>query len=209
MKTTFKILTVLAAILLVASTCFAQAPKSTTINLSLYLNEYIETMPGPVNVNLGTTTHQSYYGNEEWYYNTSPQSWNIAYANCPFSVTVAGDNPAGQGKPRFARQEVGPHSNGYDVIPTLYSIYFTTNGVSNLFYGTWLQGAHQFPYTKQYAEAPHNGQVKMDLNIWANATIASEAVPVRQTLINPAYTWDKSADAGNYTCNMTVTLGAF
>lgn len=204
-----KIFVLFAAILLVAGMSFGQTPKSTTFNLSLYLNEYIETMPGPVDVNLGSTTHQTYYGNEEWYYNFSPKTWDLAYANCPFKITITGDNPAGQGKPRFARLEVGPHSNGYDTIPTLYAIYFTTNGVADLFYGTWLQGAHQFPYSKQYAEAAHNGQVKMNLNIWANATIASEAIPVRQTLINPAFIWDQSADAGVYTCSMTVTLGAF
>jgi len=204
-----KVLSVLFALTLIAGLSLAQgASDNVQLNLSLNLKPYIETMPGPVDVNLGSTVHQTYYGNEEWYYNFSPQVWNLAYANCPFSVNIAGDNPAGEGKPRFARLETGPHATGYDTIPTLYAIHFTTNGVSDLFFGTWLQGAHQFPYTKNYTEAPHNGQVKMNLDIWANATIASEAVPVRQTLINPGFTWQQSADAGIYTCFMVVTLTA-
>jgi hypothetical protein len=205
MKRMFGFATVFAMLFFAGSVCVAQ---STTFSLSLDVNKYIQTMPGPVSVNLGTTTHQSYYGNEENYYDTAPQSWNLAYANTGFTVTVAGNNPANQGVPRFARLETGTHGNGYDTIPTLYAINFTTNGVRDLFYGTWLQGANQFPYTKQYSEAPHNGQIKMDLDIWANSAIASEAIPVRQTNIDPSYTWDQSADAGVYQASLTVTLGA-
>ncbi len=208
MKRMFGFLTGLTAVLLLAgSTSFAQ--QSTTFNLSLTVNPYIQTMPGPVNVNLGSTRHNAGYGtNQEWFYDTAPQSWDLAYANTPFTVTVSGNNPANQGIPRFARAETGNHSNGFDTLPTLYAIHFTTNGVSDLFFGTWLQGANQFPYTKQYQEAPHNGQIRMDLDVYANANIASEAIPIRQTVIDPSYKWDQSADAGVYQASLTVTLGA-
>ncbi len=205
-----KVLSCLFALVLIAGMSFAQGvTDNVQLNLSLNLMPYIETMPGPVDVNLGNTRHNAGYApSKEWYYNFSPQTWNLAYANCPFSVNIAGDNPAGEGKPRFARLETGAHANGYDTIPTLYAIHFTTNGVSDLFFGEWLQGAHQFPHTKNYTEAPHNGQVKMNLDIWANANIASEAIPIRGTLINPAFTIRDSADAGIYTCSMVVTLTA-
>lgn len=202
-----KVLSFLFALTLIAGMSFAQgASDNVQLNLSLNLMPYIETMPGPVSWDLGNTTHYVAYDVENIYGKTN--SWDLAYANCPFKITITGDNPAGEGKPRFARLETGPHANGYDTIPTLYAIHFTTNGVSDLFFGKWLQGAHQFPHSKDYTESPHNGQVKMDMRVYANAPIASESVPMRKTLINPAFTWQQSADAGIYTCQMTVTLTA-
>lgn len=185
---------------------FAQNTGNVNFNLSMTVDRYIEVTPGPISWDFGTTRHQVNYGGPmESLYGTMGE-WNLAYVNCPFSVTISGDNPASQGVPRFARKEVGPHSGGYDILATLYAINFTTNGVRDLFYGTWLQGANQFPRTKSYSEAPHNGQVKMDMKAWVNSSIASEAVPVRHTLINPAFTNDQSADAGDYTCTMLITL---
>jgi hypothetical protein len=186
----------------------AQTTASASFNLSMTVDKYIETTPSPLNWDFGTTSHQVAYGGPiESLYGAMGQ-WNLAYANCPFSVTVAGNNGANQGVPRFARQEVGAHGGAWDILPTLYAINFTTNGVRDLFYGTWLQGAHQFPYTKNYTEAPHNGQVKMDMVSYINSTIASEAVPVRKTLIDPTFTNIQSADAGVYECTMVVTLTA-
>jgi len=204
-----KLLFGLLALVVMTAVSFGQgSTDNTTITLNLNLMPYIETM-NPVTVDLGNTRHNSSYApSKEWYYDFLPQAWNLAYANCPFRVTIAGDNPAGEGKPRFARLETGAHASGYDTIPTLYAINFTTNGVRDLFYGTWLQGAHQFPFSKDYAEAPHNGQVKMELDVWANANIASEAIPIRGTLINPAFSDRDSADAGIYSCSMLVTLTA-
>lgn len=186
----------------------AQNSDDVTFNLSMTVDKYIETTPGPLNWDFGTTSHQVAYGGPMESLYGAMGEWNLAYANCPFSITVEGDNDAGQGVPRFVRNEVGPTANGYDVLPTLYQIHFTTNGVQDLFYGTWLQGAHQFPYTKSFPEAPHNGQVKMDMKAYINSSIASEAVPIRKTLIDPNFTWQQSADAGEYTCTMTVTLTA-
>jgi len=204
MKKFFGILAIAIAV------CFAQSvssQKSATFNLKMNVSNYIEVMASPVDFNFGTTTHDGTYAHSQSLYGATGE-WNLAYCNCPFSVTISGNNPANQNVPRFARQETGTHASGYDVLPTLYAINFTTNGVRDLFYGTWLQGANQFPYTKSYSEAPHNGQVKMDMVAYVNSAIASEAVPVLQTLINPAFTNAQSADAGDYTCTMVVTLAA-
>lgn len=141
-----------------ATAIFVQAQYSddVTFNLKMTVDKYIETAPSPINWDFGLTTHSLANGSHERLYGDNPGEWDLAYANCPFSITIDGDNPAGQGVPRFARLEEGPNTNGYDVAATLYQIHFTTNGNQQLFYGTWLQGAHQFPYTKSFAEAPHN-----------------------------------------------------
>ncbi len=185
----------------------AQHSGSATFNLKMTVDKYIEVMPSPVTFDFGITRQSGYGGAHEDLYGRMGE-WNLAYANCPFSVTISGNNAANQGVPRFARQEQGPHGGSYDILPTLYAIHFTTNGVRDLFYGTWLQGAHQFPYTKSYTEAPHNGQIKMDMVAYVNSSIASEAVPVRRTQINSSFTAEQSADAGDYKCTMIVTLAA-
>ena len=210
-KKTSRILMVLAVFLLVGGTCFgAQASNSTTFNLSLYLNEYIETMPGPVVWDLGHTTHYSGspYDVETIYPATN--SWNLAYANCRFNISIAGENLALEHKPRFARLQTGTHGGGiYDTLPTLYDIRLTTNGVSDPLSSNELQSANNFPFSKDYSEAPHNGQVRMDMKVYVNTPLAWDGVvPQRKTLIAPAFTDQDSADAGIYTCTMVVTLGA-
>jgi len=185
-----------------------QYSDDVSFNLSMTVDKYIETAPGPIDWDFGTTDHSTSWGPSRESLYGSLGEWDIAYANCPFSVTISGDNAAGQGVPRFVRDEVGANANGYDVLATLYQIHFTTNGNRDLFYGTWLQGAHQFPYTKSFPEAPHNGQIKMDMKAYVNSTIASEQIPVRPTIIDPNMTWQQSADAGVYECTMDVTFTA-
>jgi hypothetical protein len=198
-----KILVILAAIVLTAGMPFGQT-QSTTFNLSLYLNEYIETMPGPVAVNLGTTGHRSDF-DAEMYGMIELTPWDFAYANCPFRATFTGDNPAGEGKPRFARQETGAHASGFDTLSTRIWFSFWIDGVRNV----GVSDAYAFPYSWTFAEAPHNGQVLMGLLIYANWSDQEDGhVPQRHTVINPAFTNRDSADAGLYTCTMVVTLGA-
>jgi len=203
-----KLLVLSLALFLFIGVLFAQNTDNVNFDLSMTVDEYIEAMPGPVEFDFGTTSHSTSWGpSREQLYGATGE-WDLAYVNCPFSVTISGDNAAGQGVPRFARQEVGPNAGGYDILATIYQIHFTTNAIQDLFYGTWLQGAHQFPYTKSYCETPHNGQVKMDMKAYVNSSIASEAVPVRATLIDPNFTNEQSADAGEYECTMLVTLTA-
>ena len=202
-----KLFILFAAILLVAGMSFAQGLSDTTqFNLSLDMVRYIESLP-TVDWFLGTTHYTASYGPPRLEIHVGNQ-WDLAYANCPFQVTISGSNAAGNTIPRFARNEVGTHANGWDILPTTYAIRFLMNGVWNEF-TDWWDGASQFPITKNYAEAPHNGQVKMQMTVEANGTTTPDpGMPVRQIAINPAFTWDQSADAGVYTCTMVVTLTA-
>jgi hypothetical protein len=191
----------LAVVLGVAGLALGQASQSTTFNLSLYLNEYIETMPGPVDVNLGHTWQRN---TAEVYGMSQLSPWDFAYANCPFRATFTGDNPAGEGKPRFARLETGTHANGYDTLSTRLFFGFLIDGVRN----SGAMDAKGFPFSWDYPEAPHNGQVRMDWLVYVNWEDLQDTVPVRHTRIDPAFDWQDSADAGLYTCTIVVTLGA-
>jgi len=194
--------------------CFVQsvnAQKSASFNLKMHVDKYIEVMCSPVNFDFGTTNHNNLGKAEELCGNTG--SWNLAYANCPFSVTISGDNGAHQGVPRFARQETGTHGGAWDILNTVYDIDFTTNSETTSFAGLLgivpFIGASEFPKTKNYAEAPHNGQVHMSMKAFVNTyanSLLDHGIPVRRTLIDPNFKNVDSADAGEYTCTMTVTL---
>lgn len=202
MKKLISFLAIMFAMVIFVQTASAQTPVQ--FNLSMTVDKYIETGESPVNLPLGTTTH---VGNREQL-NGDIGEWNLAYANCGFSVTISGNNLAGNGVPRFARAEEG--TGNFDVLPTLYDIRFTTNTVRKLFFGSaGPKGASHFTHTKDYSVAPHNGQVKMDMKVYVNSNLAvDEGVPVRRTIIDPDFTWDQSADAGLYQCTMMVTLAA-
>ena len=216
MKKVFGIL-VIAIAMCCAQSASAQ-PKSATFNLKMNVDKYIEAMCGPVNFNFGTTTHKSGY--EGLVGNTG--SWDLAYANCPFSITISGSNEAGQSVPRFARKETGAHGGAWDFLPTSFDIKIGTNQMISSFNGdvapgtsTFVPlplGAYQFPRTQNFDEAPHNGQVHMQMQAFVNEYAAGGAlfdnVPLRRTAINSSWTNDKSADAGEYTCTMVVTLAA-
>lgn len=191
--------------------------NSTTFNLKMNVDKYIEAMCGPVDFNFGTTQHVGITKAEELCGKTG--SWDLAYANCPFSVTISGNNGANQGVPRFARQETGAHGGAWDILNTVYDINIATNGAETSFnsfdiFGIAVPkpiGAKDFPKTKNFSEAPHNGQVHMSMKAFVNTyanMIFDNGTPLRQTIINPSWTNDKSADAGEYSCTMIVTLAA-
>lgn len=206
--------------ILIAMVCFVQTAQAQTpvqFNLSMTVDKYIETVTSPINVNLGTTLHSS---NAEGLNTAVPQGsgWlqgNLAYANCLFSVTISGDNPVGQLVPRFARAQDGAHANGvFDILSTGYQIGIYANGV-DVTAGAWGMNygitAGSFPRTVSATEIPHNGQVSFKLASKVNAAGGGDELstyPIRQTLINPAFTDQQSADAGIYTCTMVITLAA-
>lgn len=198
------------SVFMIAMISFSQSVRAQNpvqFNLSMEVAKYIETTPTPLDFNFGVATHNPSTANMELV-SSAKGVWNIAYANCPFSVTISGNNAANEGVPRFARQELGTNASGYDVLNTMYQIFFTTNGPANreLFYGNWLQEASNFPHTKNFEEAPHNGQIKMDIIAFVNSTKKSAAVPVRKTAIDPNMDRRQSADAGIYECTMQVTF---
>ena len=206
MKKFFGILAIAIAIGFAQS---ASAQKSATFNLKMTVDKYIEAMASPVDFNFGTTQHTILKA-EELCGNIG--SWNLAYANCPFSVTISGNNGANQGVPRFARQETGAHGGDWDILNTVYDINFTTNGVTSSFAGfLGYLGARDFPRTKNYGEAPHNGQIRMDMKAFVNTVancLLDHGISIKGTLIDPNFKNSDSADAGEYTCSMVVSLAA-
>ena len=82
------------AVLMVAMISFSQSVKAQTpvqFNLSMEVAKYIETTPTPLDFNFGVATHNPSTANMELV-SSAKGVWNIAYANCPFSVTISGNN---------------------------------------------------------------------------------------------------------------------
>jgi hypothetical protein len=206
-----KKLLMLSAIL-IAMFCFTAAVSAQNnpvqFNLQMTVNKYIETTPNPITFNYGTTSHSNNAESLDGG-GVAGIQWNIAYANCPFNITFAGSGPGSAAQPRFGRAEVGTQGVGIDVLNTFYQIHVITNTVVTGINGdgNWGIAAKEFPYTQSISEAPHNGQVALNMYPYVN-TASRDNVPVRQTLINSGFTNDMSADAGDYTCSMVITLAA-
>lgn len=201
-----KKLSVLFVLLL--TVVFVNAQESATFNLSMTVNEYIETMPQAGAWDLGTTVHSA---DSEIITVIQSQEWDLAYANCPFEITFSGTNASGGTAPRFVRKQEGDNAGGiYDVLPTALHFDVTMNGqLSHEPSLSTFWGAGSFPQTIKYNEAPHNGQVK--LSIWsevntARAATVDNTIPVRQTLIDNGFGPQDSADAGVYSCEVMLTL---
>jgi hypothetical protein len=210
MKKIFSLLLIAMAIMIFSvQAVVPSGQRSASFNLKMTVDKYIEAIANPVNFNFGTTRHTILKA-EELYGNTG--TWNLAYANCPFSATISGNNGVDQGAPRFARQETGDYSSAWDVLNTVYDIDFTTNGVTSSFSDIFgYLGAKSFPLTKNFTEAPHNGQILMSMKAFVNTAanmLLDRGTPIRRTLINSNFTNEQSADAGDYTCIMMVTLAA-
>ena len=206
------------SVLVIAMISFSQSARAQSpvqFDLSMEVSKYIETTPSPLTVNLGTASysvHNSSPGNMNLSQSVE-NSWDLAYANCGFSVTLSGDNPAAQSVPRFARAESGDHAGGFDVLNTVCQIGVWTNGeVQNDAFGHIEGvGASSFPLTGNFTETPHNGQVRMTMRASVNSYWSPDkdaGIPIRAAVINPSFTNQQSADAGTYTCNMVVTLTA-
>lgn len=201
---------VLSIVAIFAIVLFANAQDSSTFNLSMTVDEYIECTSGPIAINFGTTSHNS---NAEQLFAHS-QYMDLAYANCPFSITISGDNAASEGVPRFVRQETGTYGGDYDTLPTHFDFHI---GVNNIDYmvndgamGNYVP-AKDFPISQDFNEAPHNGQIRLWMGARVNNLLANSwtpDIPIRKTLIDQSMTKVQSADAGDYACTMTITLAA-
>lgn len=131
----------------------------------------------------------------------------VAYANCPFRVDYDGNNAAGDNLPILARAEVGSHAGGhYDRLLTRLEFHSVVNGAWNsACFGIGNSGHPDIPNGwfdgRDYAvmnEAPHDGEIGLVLKCGASLPHASPEFGVDNT-------WDQSADAGPYTCNVVAT----
>ena len=194
-----------------AGMALAQDSDSVNIDMSLYVDEYIETTNN-FSHHVGTLENVGSLGMYEG------SKWlkykDLAYANCPFNITVAGNNPAETGNPRFAREEVDENGNGlgsYDILRTSYGFRIKVNG-ETADVGSPVNGADDFPITLNHNEAPHDGQImlrkmRVAVNKEGNDD-ADESYPLREAAIDPNYNNIDSPDAGTYKADLTVTISA-
>lgn len=203
-----RILAFAAAFLLVAGIASSNGNSAAvTFNLTATMIPYIEATPGPLAWNLGSTNYSSSYGPPRLNLYVTSGVYDLFYANCPFVCQLSGQNGAGENFPRFARLEEGPNANGWDTLPTIYYVRLKTNNIWTEV-TDWFDGSGIFPRTKNFTEAPHNGQVAFQMTVGVNDTTTPDTIPTREVRINPAFTWQQSADAGVYTCDFTITLTA-
>ncbi|MGB8953395.1 MAG: hypothetical protein WCC06_12110 [Candidatus Aminicenantales bacterium] len=85
---------------------------------------------------------------------TEPIDWsqttsvNFAYANCPFMATIGGENPGKN--------------------PALSRVTFSFNNREHDFVD-WTNDVTEFPVSRSYYEAPHNGQVRLNIYLRTGA----------------------------------------
>ena len=187
--------------------------SSIKYEMRMYMDEYIE-CAADIFWDLGDTNHKTAWGNQphDWESVTAQRTDNIAYANCPFGITFTGYNDAGESVPRFARQEVDGEGNPlgrWDILRAHYVLNVTVNGeTTRVRKQSMPDPAASFPLSRDFTEAPHNGQIALNLQVQVNSPITWGGVPMRYTYIDPDLTYQDSADAGEYKAYMVVTITA-
>jgi len=207
-----KIFILFAAVLLVAGMSFAQTSR--TFNLQITVQKYVELNPSfPTLLNYGTIIPPDNGGatilNGDERPDGVPDWTEFAYANCGVTITFAGNNPAGDGVPCFARMEDG--SGRYDRLNTklhfqlvtwdpsfpvtpIYNNTHIFNAFVSTIPGTWWNPTATIP-------VPHNGEIYLN-------TRAGVALPAVTPDYGKRNTWSDSADAGVYTATVTITIAA-
>jgi len=89
-------------------------------------------------------------------------SVDFAYANCPFTVYLSGEKPGEN--------------------PAISKLNLFFNGQEHDF-ANWTNGVAEFPLTRSYTEAPHNGQIK--LNIYMRPGAPAGASPKMTITVSP------------------------
>ncbi len=183
-----------------------QAQETQTITFNATVEPYIEINPDYLNMEFSTSINPGDAGSAVMDHGFDQAStYNDAvYANCPMQISVEGDNPAGDGEPILARQEVD--GNGYDRLQTKIQLrhllnggnpvtggkYFFTSDPDGAATGNWKWGkTHDFL-------TPHDGEV--DLMVYFRARL-----PHASPDFGTDNTWNQSADAGDYTADLVVT----
>lgn len=197
-----KLLVLFVALVLAAGMGFGQgASDSQTFTLTTTVQKYIEcraglalTVTDPPIPGGGTAIHNGTYPAITFYTNDGNE---LAYANCPFTVQLSGDNGAGDNLPILARQEVG--ETRFDRLITSIGLQVPGTTVNISFYsdpdgavsGTWNGNPSNCP-------VPHDGEVGAFIYLGA-------ALPHLSPEFGVDNTWNESADAGTYTCTLTFT----
>lgn len=209
-----KSLVFLAVVSLVAGVSFAQAPTTTrTIPLELKVLPYVElNMAYPIFLDFGTITPPKDGVTMEGGDTRGPAnidwSWRneFAYANCPYNITLSGDNPANDGVPCFAKAEIGLNPNGFDRLITRFHFHFSSDyNVPGTTSAIVFNSAFAMPgvwnATTGGYSVPHTGEV------YANPR-CGVSLPAKAPNFGVVNTWNQSADAGTYQASITVTITA-
>ncbi len=184
---------------------------SQTFNFSCTVEKYIEVNPDYKVVDKPMITIPGFgdgvlstgWSNKTSYYDT-------IYANCPFTFTLEGDNDAGDGLPILAREELraGSGLNRWDRLQTLLVFKYTINmgEYHHVMFTSDAEGAGTGNWSPAggsmgFKSAPHDGEVALDVFLGA-------ALPHKSPDFGTDNTWNQSADAGVYTCHVTVTYTA-
>jgi hypothetical protein len=129
------------------------------------------------------------------------------YANCPFTVTYTGTG-GGAPLPILSREEV--NGNGFDRLQTLIIVRNEINGEWPAAMGLLGHESHDMKFvsdaegaatgtftgnSQSFLETPHDGEV--NTTVWMSA-----ALPHATPEFGVDNTWNQSADAGVYTCQV-------
>jgi len=207
-----KLLVCLCAIVMIAGLSFGQT-TTRTLNLNATVSPYVElNMAYPDTLNFGTiappkdgvtmeggdTRHPT---NIDWEWR-----YEFAYANCPFRITLSGNNPANDGVPCFARRQDDVNGGGgnYDRLITRFHFHFASDYAGSMsaivfnsafaIPGVWNATTGTYP-------VPHTGEV------YANPRCGI-SLPAQAPNFSAKNTWNQSPDAGLYQASVTVTIAA-
>ena len=100
-----------------------------------------------------------YSGSIDW---SQTNSVNFAYANCPFTANLSGEKPGEN--------------------PAISKVALFFNGQEHDFVN-WTNGVAEFPFSRSYSEAPHDGQIK--LNIYMRPGAPAGATPKMTITLSP------------------------
>ncbi|MCK9221872.1 MAG: hypothetical protein PHV61_00395 [Limnochordia bacterium] len=171
---------------------------------------YIMAAESPVN-GYGYGEYQLYGPGFAWGYIGFHTNWrNAAYANTPVSVTILGNNAAGDNSPVFARLQQGSRAGEgrYDRLDTWWLVMVRVNEVQKD-YNAWAGklGANGFQvenfegFLEWEDPVPHNGEINVAAFVHVDGPDATA------TGQNPypfnTKRWWQSADAGIYECYLT------
>lgn len=210
--------------IIIASVAFVQqtnAQVSQTYDFSATVLKFIAINPGNANfavdpvgnwnhevVDPATPNAEVLPGWPDW----KAKLADNAYSNCPFTITFTGTG-GGVNLPILSRQE--QNGNGYDRLQTYIVIRNEINGVWGAYgagherhdmkFMSDPEGAATGNYvtgqTVTFNETPHNGEIQTEF-------FMSAALPHKTPDFGSPNTWNQSADAGLYTCQIVATYAA-
>lgn len=136
-------------------------------------------------------------------------TYDGAYANCPFSVSLAGHNAVDDNLPILARLEV--NGNGYDRLQTIIQIRYYINLPSgpgwegyDMDFLSDPEGANTGTWNNQsvsFTNTPHDGEIYIECQFGSSLPHLTPEFGVNNT-------WNQSADHGMYKCKVIATLTA-